>query len=56
MDETIESQQHDLQRPIENLHDLYKIIQRPVNQTGQVKLHFFLSKLPFTFFSVVSIV
>jgi hypothetical protein len=50
MDETIESQQHDLQRPIENLHDLYKIIQRPVNQTGQVKLHSFCQKFPLHFF------
>jgi hypothetical protein len=32
----IESQQHDLQRPVENLHNLHKIIQRPVNQSGQV--------------------
>lgn len=37
IDNIIESQQHNLQRSVENLHDLYKIIQRPVNQLGQVK-------------------
>lgn len=51
MDEIIESQQHDLQRPVENLHDLHKIIQRPVNEMGQVNLNLFFSE---TFLSLNS--
>ncbi|CAF0843880.1 unnamed protein product [Adineta steineri] len=38
-DEIFQSQQHDLQRPIENLHDLHKIIQRPINSSGQLTLY-----------------
>ncbi|UJR37629.1 hypothetical protein I4U23_030326 [Adineta vaga] len=39
IDEIVESQQHDLQQPLENLHDLYKIIQRPINSTGRLTLY-----------------
>lgn len=31
-----QSPEHDLQRPVENLHDLYKITQRPIDPDGPV--------------------
>ena len=37
-DKIIESEQHNLQRSVENLHDFYKLIQRPINSLGEVKL------------------
>ncbi|CAF5204040.1 unnamed protein product, partial [Rotaria magnacalcarata] len=38
-DQILQSQQHDLKRPVENLHDLHKIIQRPANEIGQLILY-----------------
>ncbi len=38
-DKIIESKQHNLQRSIENLHDFYKVIQRPIDPLGAVKMY-----------------
>ncbi len=41
IDKIIESDQHNSQQSIEHLHGLYKIIQRPINQLGQVRKNYF---------------
>ena len=40
----MESPEHDLQQPVDNLHDLYKIIQRPIIPHGQVRRRVSLSE------------
>jgi hypothetical protein len=38
-DKIKESEQHNLQRSVENLHDFYKVIQRSTDPLGAVKLY-----------------